>query len=236
MKEESAKNNNTPGLNERDVAVYLQEHPEFFQRHESLLTDLALPHPDSGQAVSLLERQVGLLREQKHELARKLQHLAQVARSNEQLLERMEQLILDIIDSSNVERIVEVLDEAMRSDFHADAVAVRLFSTERTEPPFVSPDSEALREFDKVLSDRRPICGHLSPEQNEYLFENRAEEMASGAILPLCEGSDADCVGLLGIGSVDPKRFHPEMGTVFLAHLGAVAAKLIRIRLAEIAP
>lgn len=227
----ASKSSSTTHLREREVVDYLEEHPDFFTSHEYLLTDLALPHPDTGEAVSLLERQVGLLREQKRALSRKLQHIAQAARSNELLLERMEQLILDIIDSGNLESVLEVLERAMREDFHADAVAVRLFARDRTDAPFVRPDSEGLQEFGRLLSGRRPVCGNLNGAQKAYLFGDRADELASGAIIPLCAGRKSDCVGLLGIGSTDAKRFHPEMGTVFLAHLGAVAAKVIRNRL-----
>lgn len=222
-----------PDLHEQDVAVYLKEHPDFFASHEYLLTDLSLPHPDTGQAVSLIERQIALLRQQNRELSRKLDHIAQTARSNELLLERMEELILDIIDSPDLHGVLQVLDGAMRTEFHADAVAVRLFGRDRTEAPFVAPDAEGLQEFGRILSARRPVCGDLSPTQKNYLFGSRADEMASGAILPLCEGRRSDCIGLLGIGSTDPKRFHSEMGTVFLAHLGAVAAKVIRNRIGD---
>ena len=233
MKDGSAKNQNVTGLHENDVAVYLEEHPDFFTSHEYLLNDLSVPHPESGEAISLLERQIGLLREQKLDLTRKLQHLAQVARNNEQLLERMEELILNIIDSDDLDGVLEILDGAMRTDFHADAVAIRLFANDRSEAPFVSPDSAAVREFEQALAERRPVCGNLAPRQKAYLFGERADEMASGAILPLCEGRKNNCIGLLGIGSADPKRFHPDMGTVFLAHLGTVAAKVIRNRIGK---
>lgn len=221
----------SPDLREQDVAVYLEEHPDFFATHEYLLAELSVPHPDTGQAVSLIERQIAMLRQQNRELGRKLDHIAQTARSNELLLERMEELILDIIDSPDLDSVLQVLDGAMRTEFQADAVAIFLFAKDRTEAPFVAPDSEGLQEFAGLLSGRRPACGDLSPTQKSYLFGSRADEMASGAILPLCEGRKSDCIGLLGIGSTDPERFHSEMGTVFLAHLGAVAAKVIRNRI-----
>ena len=51
------------GLDEDSVAAYLSEHPEFFNKQEDLLAKLRIPHK-SGGAISLLERQVSLLRRQ----------------------------------------------------------------------------------------------------------------------------------------------------------------------------
>ena len=52
------------GLDENEVADFLRTHPDFFERHLALLTELVVPHSSRGGAVSLLERQVGVLRDQ----------------------------------------------------------------------------------------------------------------------------------------------------------------------------
>ena len=56
----------TPGLGlaEREVADFLRRHPDFFERHLALLTELVVPHSGRTGAVSLLERQVTVLRDQ----------------------------------------------------------------------------------------------------------------------------------------------------------------------------
>ena len=219
---------------EREVAAYLREHPDFFERYEFLLLDLRLPHPETGDAVSLVERQVAILREQRQELKRKLQALSQAARTNEALLERIEGLIMALIDSPTLEQVITTLDRTLREDFHADMVGLRLLREGpfqgRTRPDTVPTDEPGLRAFVKVLAGRQPVCGYLSPEQARFLFGERAQEVGSGAIIPLCDDEETPCLGVLGIGSIDPKRFHPEMGTVFLAHLGAVTARILRRR------
>lgn len=206
-------------LDENQIVRYLRQHPDFFDRHPGLLTELTLPHPDNGEAISLVERQLGILREQKAVLDRKLQHLTTTARSNENLFARIESLILGLIDASAVEQVLEHLYESLRQDFHADAIELQLFE---------NPDSRArLQEsFSVTLESREPICGHLSDQQRLTLFPRQADEIASAAVIPLC-GRGHDCLGLLGIGSIDAKRFHPEMGTAFLSHLGAVLSSLL---------
>ena len=41
----------------QDIANYLTSHPDFFDQHPELLATLQLPHPQNGQAISLIERQ-----------------------------------------------------------------------------------------------------------------------------------------------------------------------------------
>jgi uncharacterized protein YigA (DUF484 family) len=213
---------------ESEVADYIERHPDFFHRHPNLVTALTLPHPASGKAVSLVERQVVLLREQKLELKHKLQNITQIARSNEELLERFQTLILDLIDSPSLERALQVLESSLRSEFHAEAVVVWLFAPGAGSGS-VAPDDPRVRIFQRLMDQGRPACGALRPEQITALFGDQVQ-IGSGALVPLCEGEGV-CVGLVGIGSADPKRYHPEMGTVFLRHLGAVAARVVRARL-----
>lgn len=208
---------NAVALNDATVADYLRRHPDFFLRHDYLLTDLELPHNAKG-AVSLIERQVAVLREQRQELKRKLQHLTQTARDNEHLLERIEQLILGLLETRGSEALLRRLREGLREDFHADAVELRLFAGDSTK---------ARELFDKVIGRGEPVCGHIAPAQAQLLFGKAADELASGAVIPLFAPGSTQCIGMLGIGSVDPRRFHAEMGTTFLRYLGAVVARLL---------
>ncbi|MEW6648286.1 MAG: DUF484 family protein [Pseudomonadota bacterium] len=204
-------------LSDASVADYLRRHPDFFLRHDYLLTDLELPHDAKG-AVSLIERQVAVLREQRQDLKRKLQHLTQTARDNEHLLERIEQLILGLLEARGSEALLRHLREGLREDFHADAVELKLFGG----------DSAKERElFARVIERGEPVCGHIAPAQGQFLFGKAADELASGAVIPLFAAESQQCLGVLGIGSIDPRRFHAEMGTTFLRYLGAVVARLL---------
>lgn len=217
-------------LDERRVAEYLRKHPDFFERHEELLTELRVSHPESGQAVSLVERQVGVLQEQKAALKQKLKGVARNARNNELLLERIESLALALLETRDLEGAITTLERVLHREFYAEAVALRLFQTGGGAALlhyYLAPDSEDLNAFHGVLSRREPVCGYLTPEQIRVLFPNQDEELVSGALVPLCE-EDGHCLGLLGVGSSDARRFHPEMGTVFLRHLGALVAAILR--------
>src|SRR5260370_17213158 len=81
------------GLNEWSVAEYLQTYSDFFERNGPLLTKLRLPHlRDAGATVSLVERQVEVLRERNQSLERKLKELVDVARANDALADRIHRL------------------------------------------------------------------------------------------------------------------------------------------------
>lgn len=210
---------NLPPLDDQQVLRYLRQHPEFFNRHPELLTEISLPHPETGQAVSLIERQIAILREQKAALDRKLRGLTATARSNENLFERIAALILGLIDASAVEEVLERLYESLRQDFHADAIELHLFEAGVANTP--------LHElFAGVLEGRQPRCGHFSTPQRQALFTRQGEAIASATVIPL-HGREGQPLGLLGIGSIDERRFHPEMGTAFLSHLGAVLSGLL---------
>jgi len=217
-------------LKEHEVADYLHRHPDFFSRHEYLLQEMTIPHADTGRAVSLIERQVGVMREQKHQLRQQLHQLTVAAQANETLLQRFQVLILNLIDSDNLDQAILYIRDALQQDFHADAVELVLIDC-APRPESVARDDARLRPFQRIMQARYPACGHFSAEQKSLLFGPRGEEIASAVVVPLCEGGDEPCLGLLGIGSVDPKRYHPDMGTVFVSHLGAVMNRIFAAHL-----
>jgi len=217
-------------LDEREVVAYLKRHPDFFSRNEGLLLELTLPHPQNGQAISLVERQVGVLREQKQQLRDQLQQLTLAARTNEQLMGRFQQLILSLIDSDNLSEAVNYIRDALREDFHADAVELLLFDCEGEENSITSGDGR-LGAFERILEGRRTVCGHLRAEQLDLLFGTAGNDIASAVVIPLCEGESEPCLGMVGIGSIDANRYHPQMGTMFVNHLGAVMNRIFRAHL-----
>lgn len=220
----------TDVVGEQEVAEYLQSHPDFFARHEDLLQELTITHPDTGKAVSLIERQVSLIREQKYDLKQQLQQLTVAAKANEQLLQRFQVLVLSLIDSESLDQAITYIRDALQADFHADAVELVLFDCpERAES--ISQDDKRVRPFQRILETQNPACGHFNDEQKELLFGDKAEEIASAVVVPLCADERGGCLGLLGIGSIDSKRYHPDMGTVFVSHLGAVMNRIFSAHL-----
>lgn len=208
-----------PAIDDEAVARYLQDHPEFFEGYADLLARMRIPHP-AGGAVSLVERQMAILRQQNRQLERKLVDLVEVARSNDQLMERMHRLTVALFEASDLERVVQGVFEQLRDGFGADEVTLIAFDASVPAPArTLARDDAALAEFRNFIDAGRPVLGKLKPAQLELLFGERAAEVASAALIPLGDGA---AHGILGVGSRRAEQFNPTMGTVYLARMGAI--------------
>ncbi|MDX1593311.1 MAG: DUF484 family protein [Gammaproteobacteria bacterium] len=203
------------------VVAYLVEHPEFLHEHRELLAELTIPHP-TGSAVSLIERQVQVLRDKQTTAERQLRQLLEVARDNDRLAERMHQLALALLDCKTLEDVIGAVDAKLSGAFEADRVALLLFDDRVSGPTldtarWLSASSPELAEFENILNSRKPICGRLTTAQLDGLFGPDPTAIGSAVVIPLAE---AEPFGLLGIGSRDSERFQHGMGVAFLQQLG----------------
>ncbi len=212
------------------VESYLADHPDFFLGREALLSRLRLTHPGSGAAISLIERQVALLREDNERLSAQLHELLEVARDNEQLTTRLHHLTLSLIDAATFEEVVDVLEDELHDQFRADAVELRLFSALAAEQQLANENqsgrpAEAAK-FREFLERGSPLCGHLGSEQLVFLFGTLADDIGSAALIPV---RGEGIVGVLAIGSRDTDRFHAGKGTHFLARLGEIVSRTLQV-------
>src|SRR5579859_3859167 len=107
-------------LNDANVADYLQTYPDFFERNSPLLAKLRLPHlRDVGATVSLVERQVEVLRDRNQSLERKLKELVDVARANDALADRIHRLSQRLIRSRLLLDTINAIETSLREDFDA---------------------------------------------------------------------------------------------------------------------
>lgn len=225
-------------LSEEAVASYLSRHPEFFDAHPELTARLRIPH-HSGPAVSLVEKQVGILRNQNQQLERKLADLIDAARNNEALLDRIHHLAVALLEAKDLSETLAAIQESLRERFASDELAVCLF-VDRPEVPESGPvrridrDDPAVEEaFAGFLKTAKPQCGRLRESQMEFLFGERADRVGSAALVPI--GSESR-LGLLAIGNRQTDHFIPSQGTVFLARIGDLVASALQARLSDSAP
>ena len=217
---------------EKSIVRYLRDNPDFFERHLDLLADMILPHDHHG-AVSLVERQVHILREQKDSHKKRLNSLISHAKTNEKLSAQINHLILALLDSQSLDDVLDIVQTRLSKDFNADTVVVRLFNTGHpalsTRPDVVDWSEPVMGAFEKIIKERRPACGHLKPGQLESLFSDEAGQIASAALIPLVVSeSSKTCYGMLAIGSHERERFRADMGTLFLSQIGHILARVLR--------
>lgn len=205
------------------VAKYLRRNPDFLSEYPDVLETLQLSHP-SGIATSLIERQVVHLRRKNQELDRQLSRLLYVASENEQLMSRLHQLTLELMSTNDSVTFFQHLSRRLLDDFRADILRIYLFDSRVAalaggDVHWLDRNDENLQQFQPHLDKGRTVCGRLAQGKLNFLFDVKARWVQSAALVSLGEkGSD----GMMAIGSSDPARFYPGMGTLFLDLLADV--------------
>ena len=211
-------------LSEDVVHDFLAENPDFFERHGELLGTLRLPHGSSG-AVSLVERQVSVLRQKDLKHERKLRDLLGAARANDVLSGKIHDLTLRLLAAGDLQQTLTTLEESLRANFDADQSILVFFGAPEDFDSIdigrfflaIARDNESLKPFDTFLQGSGPRCGQIRDVQRDFLFGKETDEIGSVALVPL--GGSAE-LGFIAIGSADANRFHPGMSIDFLSRLG----------------
>jgi len=211
---------------EEAIASYLQRNPEFFERHQGLLARLKLPHARGGAAISLVERQIEVLREKLTGLEAKLAELLRVARANDAISERLHRFTRRLLRVVPPAEAIARIEAGLREDFDAfHAVLVLIGEPHESGAQrfvrTVGADDPNLKSFESLFAGGKPRCGQARDAQREFLFGPQGAEMGSVALVPL---GDKGSVGLLALGSTDRDRFHPGMSTEFLARMAELIA------------
>ena len=149
------------------------------------------------------------------------------AQENERLSVRTHQLTLALMRQDNAADTLRAMAASLAEDFNGDLVRLVVFRPvdglgDADWLQSVAQDDARLAPFRDCLADGEPLCGRLQPEKHALLYGVRAEEVQSTALLPL-EGT-----GLVAVGSGDPNRFYPGMGTLFLRMMGEAFATALR--------
>lgn len=219
-------NNNEMELVEEEVAQFLKNNPGFFLRREDLLCDMDLSHP-SGGAISLMERQVSLLRERNMDIRSRLSNLLDNARNNDALFDKTKQLILSLLEAKTLDKLVSTLQTGLLNDFAMDNASIILFGEAKLLPQVsttvVSLD-QAYQQIPALLKSNNASCGVLRPEELKFLFANNAEQVGSAAVVALNDGHH---LGVLAIGSHDSHYFRSSMGTLFLVYIAEVLNRIL---------
>ncbi len=225
----------TEKLGTHEIATWLRRHPGFLQQFPDLALSLVVPR-EEGPAASLASYQLEVLREKNRELARRLQELFANAEENERLAVRTHQLTLALMRQTSAADTVRALAASLAEDFNGDLVRLVLLQ------PIAGLDAAdwwqqidagdaRLQPFRDCLADGEPLCGRLQPEKHALLYGSFAEVVQSTALLPVSAPSagSGQAICLVAVGSSNPNRFFPGMGTMFVRMMGeSLATALAR--------
>lgn len=221
-----------PALNEQEVAAWLRVNPDFLLRYPELLETLELQH-SSGSAVSLIERQVEILRGRSQRLEDRLGNLLEAARDNEKRATSVHRLARALIRAPTLASAILGLQTSMREDFGIDEVFVGIVGpllkhTNIEGLVRIEMDGAIARSFDNFFRTKLIECGPLAEAQAKLLFPKASEPPQSAAAVPLEKEKN---LGMLVLGSKDPQRFQPRQGRLFLEMTAELVAAAVRAKL-----
>jgi len=232
--EQTATSLTTPDqadLPEEEIVRFLTNNVNFFQQHPDVLETLNIPH-EKGSAISLVERQINLLREKNQSLEAQLNSLISVAHENNNTQQQIHQLVIDVLATQDAESALHILTDKLGQEFDVDHVAVRLFADkvytlDHIDQAWVLTSQSARETLDDFTPSNEPLCGRLKTSQLKRLFGDKVDSIASSVIIPLRKKT---LHGIIAFGSADEHRFNPGMDTLYLKRLGELtAAALLRL-------
>ena len=214
-------------LGAHEIAAWLRRHPEFLRQFPDLAGSLVVPR-ETGPAASLASYQLEVLREKNRELTRRLHELFANAQENERLSVRIHQLTLGLMRQGSAMDTLSAMAASLAEDFNGDVVRIVLLRPIAGVEPndwldVIGPGDMRFKAFADFLAGDEPLCGRLQPAKQDVLFGERVDDVQSTALF------SAQGLAMVAVGSRDPNRFYPGMGTLFLRMMGeAFGAALSR--------
>ena len=198
-------------IDPKDVEIFLLDNPDFFVSREAILSELDFKH-NSGNASSLLERQIKRLREEQNTLIDLLTSFVDEAKVNEDLFIKSKNLTLSILEATNDEEITQKIEKEFIKNFGVDECSLRFFD---------NSDISKLEEQTELSLHKGSIhCGSFSSEKLSVLFENTLVKSAVLAVL--VHGKK---IGLLQLGSHDRAKYLGDEDTTFIEYVRDVLEK-----------
>ena len=220
-------------ITEGDIANYLANTPDFFERHAELLASVHLTSPHSKRTVSLQERQAQMLRDKIKLLEHRLMDMIRHGNENALLSDRLLRWAGSLFATSDQDAMPQQIAGQIKEQFSVPQVGIKVWdvASAHASCDYAKGVSEDAKLFASSLAE--PFCGvNTGFEAVTWLDDPAAA--ASIALLPLRAapaGSPAPAFGLLVLSSPDAQRFNSGMGTDFLQHVADIAsAALGRLR------
>ncbi len=234
------------------VSGYLISHPEFFVNNQDILTRLRVPH-DAGKVVSLIEKQVSVLRGKCGHLENSLGDLIAVARQNELLHQRLHTLIQEMITAPKLSEIVALTQSNLRENFNAEEVHIMLIAaapkraakkakaddaTKSAKAPrtraskletvegatVIRHTDKRIKHFAELFAGGTTVCGMPSEDQLIAMMGPDHANVGSAALIPL---QFERKLGVVMLTSRDESRFGVNKGVMFLDQLGELLGRRI---------
>jgi len=211
---------------EKVVREFLRENPDFLDKNTDILETMILPH-NSGKAISLVERQVGVMRDRNKEMRSRLDNMLQTAQDNDLLFEKTKRLVLNLLEAKTLGSLVEAVYDSLGKDYGIEFYSLTLFGDEKKLPRTlarIASTEKANERVGTLIGANRTVCGVLREDEMVFLFGERGRQVGSVAAVPLRYDS---LYGILAVGNSDPNFYKSSMGTLFLSYVAEILNRVL---------
>lgn len=219
----AAEQSSDTGLNDEIVREYLKNNDDFLERNPDMMDYLHISHA-TGSAVSLVEKQVSVLRERNIDMRHRLKALTHNATENDKIFAQTRGLVLKLLEADSVESLYTTFMESMSTDFGVEHASMILYGEQTDDQGYRIESPESVKgQIGSLFRGNKAICGTLRKEELMYLFPD-SNGVGSAALMPL---SADESLGLIAVGSSDANRYSDKIGMLFLSHIAEVMVKLL---------
>jgi len=205
-----------------EVARFLRSNPGFFEQYPGVLAQLQVPHPHGGRAIPLSERQLLSLRDRNRSLEGKLSELIHFGEENDTIGAKVHELAVILLRVTTLDGALGCIHGSLRDDFAVPHVAIRLWRGAGDQSEFTEVE-EDVRGYATSLA--HPYCGPSNDMAPATWFSAGSDHVRSLALVPLRDSEST--FGLIALGSEEPRRFYPEMGTLYLGRIGELVSAVL---------
>ena len=230
--------NANQALSDETVANFLTNNPDFFHRNPTILAEMSLPH-NSGNATSLIERQVAILRERGIQTRHKLGELIEAAKENDNLLNTTQSLVIDLINAGSLNNIFTLLQSELHKKFAVESASVILISDTDTQnqysidATFFQDTNDAEERISGIVNNNQSLCGSLRETEAAFIFNDTQYAIGSAAIASkkIERSTGADIIVMLAVAHHNADHYNSDTGTLFLDYLCDILTALVKRQL-----
>ncbi len=213
-------------ITEEDIAEFLVNTPDFFERHAVLLASVQLTSPHGGRAVSLQERQAEMLREKIKMLEHRIMDMVRHGNENMLIGDKLLRWARQMFQVGRPADLPEIMTRGIHDAFGVPQVALKVWEVAApfSQEPFAQGVSDDVKSLANSLTS--PYCG-INSGFDAVRWLDQPDQAASMALVALRRPNAAHASGLLVLASPDAQRYEAGMATDFLERLAELGSAAI---------
>ncbi len=218
-------------MNKDQIAIYLNEHPEFFNDYPELLHKFKqIDHADLPlqplKTLSIADRILKRANDDKEHMRSQLEWFVEITEANEEIQEHLFEIERAIMSHIDLAEMIRQLKEDILSRFVLERVQICLSENPEHLLESNQVDTDEIKETIRFVSpeklemwfpqsDEPTLMGELQPDGS--VFEDAGETIRSQALIPIhLRGKLA---GAICLGSQEPFHFHEGLRTDYLVRM-----------------